>query len=281
MKIKAIMGAGLACVALASCQGPQGSPLSEIDNATPGDSMMYYFGQIRGNEFKREAEKDTLLSTAAARKAYIDGVQAGIKAARGNDDAYNRGLFMGLQMAMNVNSFREDYDVKLDPKVFMEGMAESFSSDSISNDMTAQQEFHRLMNQFNEQKEIRDREKAALNLKADAAKQGLTEITPDLYGKAGEASDSLRIKEGDKLKFEIRIEDGQGKEIPAPFPKEMTVGQRMNKSPLSAAVMQLKSGETGTFLTTGQALFGPRCAQIRIAPSEVLTMIVTPTLIED
>ena len=123
MKIKSYLSIAGAALMLAACQGASekgGKSLADIPNATAADSLIYYFGQMRGAEYQREAERDTTLDTDQAKKAYVQGVQAGLNAAKANDEAYNRGLFLGMQMAMNMQQFKDEYDVQLNKKVFVE-----------------------------------------------------------------------------------------------------------------------------------------------------------------
>ncbi len=80
---------------LASCQGGASSDgqasSGDLKNATPADSLIYYFGQMRGAEYRRQAERDTTLADAQAKKAYLQGVQAGMNAVKSADEAYDNG----------------------------------------------------------------------------------------------------------------------------------------------------------------------------------------------
>lgn len=280
MKFKAILLGVMAAASLASCQGPQGKPLGEIADATAGDSLMYYFGEMRGADYKRQAVRDTTLATKESVRAYLEGVEAGLKALRDHDEAYNRGVSLGMQMATNIQQFEKDYGETLSERLFLDGLATTLTTDSLNDGSKAQQEFHRLLDGFNRQKAERDSQTSQTALAETAKAEKYVELTPWLYAKASPA-DGERLKEGDKVKLKVSVREVGGKILPAPFPPEMTIGERMKDSPLMAALLAMKPGETGDFYTTGHALFGPRCQQIGIGPASVLKMQVTADRAED
>ena len=263
MKIKSNLSIAGAALMLAACQGASekgGKSLADIPNATAADSLIYYFGQMRGAEYQREAERDTTLDTDQAKKAYVQGVQAGLNAAKANDEAYNRGLFLGMQMAMNMQQFKDEYDVQLNKKVFVESLSDAISADSVQDAREMQKEFYRIMGSFNEQKEKRDKEAADAALTQEAAKLKLAKISEVLYGEVTAKNDSAKIKTGDNVVMEIKLSNAGGKEIEAPLPSRGKVG----------ALTALKTGETGKFVTSAQALFGQRCQQIGMKPADAV-----------
>lgn len=284
MKIKSYLSIAGAALMLAACQGASekgGKSLADIPNATAADSLIYYFGQMRGAEYQREAERDTTLDTDQAKKAYVQGVQAGLNAAKANDEAYNRGLFLGMQMAMNMQQFKDEYDVQLNKKVFVESLSDAISADSVQDAREMQKEFYRIMGSFNEQKEKRDKEAADAALTQEAAKLKLAKISEVLYGEVTAKNDSAKIKTGDNVVMEIKLSNAGGKEIEAPLPSRGKVGARNIMAPLNDALTALKTGETGKFVTSAQALFGQRCQQLGMKPADavVFTMkaSVTPS----
>lgn len=79
------------------------------------------------------------------------------------------------------------------------------------------------------------------------------------------------------MKVDISIKTLAGKEINAPLPTELTIGQRL-QGPLNEALLSLSSGQKGEFLTSAQALFGPRASQLDLEPADVLVISIAPTL---
>ncbi len=280
MKIRHFLSIAATGLLLAACSGNTGSDASQKADASmvaKGDSLVYYFGQMRGAEFLREAASDTALDNEAAHQAYLRGVKAGLSAVKAEQEAYNKGLFLGMQMAMNFNQFEKDYGLKLNTQKFVQGVTETINADSVVNANKVQSNFYRIMNEFNQEKEARDKAAADAALAKAAEKAGFGKISDDLYGNVKESL-GQKIKDGDRISIDFKIENLDGKPIEAPFPKSLVVGQRLNNTPLGDAFKSLVSGETGTFLTTAQALFGARSAQLGIQPSEVLRVQITPTV---
>lgn len=280
MKFKSLLSIAAAGLVLAACQTPEGKTLGQISDASKADSLIYYFGQMRGAEYQREAANDTTLASKQARQEYINGVKAGLNAVKAGKDAYNNGVFLGMQMAMNMAQFKKDYDVTLSNRVFLESLAEAIESDSIGNPQELQKEFYRIMGEFNKQKEERDREASTQALEKEASAKKMAKISDNLYGNVPAAKD-MKIKDGDKVKVDIKITDSKGNPVNAPLPSTIVVGQRMKDSPINDALLSLSSGQKGTFLTSAYALFGPRCSQMGVEPNDVLTIDLTPTIEEE
>ena len=281
MKIKSLLSTAAIALVLASCAGNSTDTKSEAasDTSAKADSLVYCFGQMRGAEYLREAQRDTLLATDAAKKEYLLGVKAGLDAVKADKEAYNKGLLQGYQMAMNISQFKEDHDIRLSDKVFLEGMSMVIMSDSVFNTQEMQANFYRLMNEFTQAKEARDKEAALSALKAAGEALNMKELSEQLWGTAP-ANGAVTVKDGDKVKLEVSLATLSGQVIDSPFPKELTVGQRMSTNPLSEAIRTLESGKTGTFVTSAQALFGARAQQLGLKPADVLKMTVTPTIME-
>lgn len=276
MKFKSLIAAAALGAVMVACQGNNQGGDNSADNAAKADSLISYFGEMRGAEYLREAEKDTTLATEASKQAYLSGVRAGLNAVKDGNEAYNRGLFLGMQMAMNMNQFSSDYGIKLSSKVFVESLAKTIGSDSVGNPQEMQREFYRLMGEFNQQKEQRDAELAAANLEAAASKAGMVKITDQLYGKTEKGDTASLIKMGDRIKLDITA-TVNGRVIDAPMPHEITVGQRLKESPVTDAVLTVAPGQKGDFLTSAHALYKQRCQQLRLEPSDVVNLQITAT----
>lgn len=279
MKIKSFIAVAAMALAFGACQNPDGQTADNFKGGSQADSLMYYFGQMRASEYQREASRDTTLATAEAKRAYVQGVQAGINAAKANDDAYNQGLFLGLQMAMNFQQFQKDYDIQLNKKVFLESLSAAVNADSLGDTREMQREFYRIMGQFNEEKTERDRAAAAANLSQEAKKLNLPKISDDLYGQVTGKTEGEALKDGDNVALEISLTGVKGNRIEAPLPSKAKIGARNLPTPLSDALQTLKNGETGKFATSAQALFGQRCSQLGLEPSDVVIAGIKATAI--
>ena len=98
-------------LALSSCSGGGSSTADNLKDAAPGDSLLYYFGQIQAAEYWRQAESDTTLRDEKSREDFMRGVKAGMDAVR-SEDAYNQGVYLGVQMAMQIKESEEAYGIR-------------------------------------------------------------------------------------------------------------------------------------------------------------------------
>lgn len=282
MKFKSILATAAMGLLLASCQGGASSDtssLGELKNASAADSLIYYFGQMRGAEFHRQAERDTTLDNAQAKKAYIQGVQAGINAAKANNEAYNQGLFLGMQMAMNLQQFKDDYGVELNKRIFMSSISEAVNADSLADTQEMQREFYKIIGKFNEEKEAREKAAAAESLTKEAQNLKLPKISDDVYGEVTVKTDSAQIKTGDNVDFDAKVTKINGQDLNAPLPKKGKVGARNLAAPLNDMLASLKGGETGRFITSARALFGPRVTQMGLEPADVVIVTLKASLL--
>lgn len=274
MKLKSILLCGAAALALASCSGNGGEKKADLQNASAADSLLYYFGQRQAADYWRVAESDTLYLSEDARRDYVRGMQAGMSAIRQGDDAYNQGLYQGMQMALNIAEFEKEYNLKLNPKVLIESIKEGLANDSAVDAATAQKEFYAIMGELNRQREENNRQEAAKNLAEAQKKLNMQKITDDLYGSVVSKGDTVKLKDGDKIKVDIKATDEGGKELAIPFPPEITIGDRFMGPVMTIAYETMTNGETKKFATTGYALFQGRSSRMGIEPDAVILLTV-------
>ena len=276
--IKLLPIAALAIIAT-SCQNTGSGSLSK--DSTPADSLMYYLGQMRAADYAREAKRDTTMDNAAAKRAYLQGFQAGMNGMRADDEAYNRGFQQGVQMAMNMHEFSENYDMKLNGQVFLGSLSACLAADSLPESREIQQEFRKVMNSITTAKENRDKEASRETLTQVAAKLNLPKIADDLYGKVTETTEGEQIKEGDEVKLDVKAEKADGSSFKGNLPTRGKVGARNFPEPLNDAIISLKDGETGHFATTAMALYGQRCKQMGLEPSDIITFTLKAETIKE
>lgn len=276
MNFKGLLSIAAAGLVMASCSTPSGAPESGDSGLSKADSLIYFFGQMRGSEYNQTAEKDSTLADPEARKQFVRGVKAGIDAVKAEKEAYNRGLFLGMQMAMTMQQFKEDYGYNLSSRVFLQSLSETVNADTVLNPNEIQSNFYRVMGELNEEKEQKENEEASAALAKAATAEKMVELSENLWGTKSDKGD--KIKTGDKVNINLAISTLDGKSVDSPFPRELTLGERMNNSPVVAAILTLSSGEEGNFLTTARALFGARCAQFGLKPADVLKLKLTATV---
>ena len=267
----------IAAIALAtvSCQNGGGT-LSE--NATPTDSLMYYLGQMHASDYIRESERDTILKENSEKQAYLSGVKAGLAAMREGENSYNKGVMMGMQMASQILSFSEQMGVKVNTTAYVSSLTAAINADTIPNSSKVQSEFRKVMTNIENEKAEKDRVSSQESLQKVAQAAGEPKITDDLYGKVTVPNDSVALAEGDEVTLQLALAKENGDPLNLPLsPKGKIGNKRSFPEIISTAMLQLKSGETGEFLTTAHALLGNRAKQMNLEPNDVLKMTITAT----
>lgn len=277
MKIYRVLPiAALACV-MFSCQNGGGG-LSDATSQT--DSLMYYLGQINAGDYMREAERDTTLKEYSQRKAYIDGVRAGLRVLIDGKENYNKGVMLGMQMAANMINFAEQMDVNVDKDAYVNSLSAVLAADTMPDVQTAQIEFRRLMTDIENNKKEKDQISSRESLSKAAEKAGLPKIDDDLYGKVTTTTDGAILNHGDEVSVEAQLTKLDGSPINVPVQSMGKIGNsRSFPSIVSNAMLNLKSGETGEFMTTAHALVGARAKQLDLNPQDIIKITVTATLV--
>lgn len=279
---KNIFFAGLAMIALGatSCQ-QSGGKASMPSDATPGDSLMFYLGQLEGERFKNEAMRDTTLQTLEGKKAYLEGVRTALGLPRQDDEAYNLGLNAGFQQARNFNNFDKEYEISLNRSIYLSSLTATVMSDSSINSHEAQTEFSRVLTQFRDQKDEAEHQKAKETLSQEAAANNLPKITDDLYGKVTQTTDSVALKDGDMVNIDAQLTRMDGTPVNAPLPHQGRIGARNMLDTLRDALEHMKSGETAEFMTTGYGLFGARAGQFGLEANEPLKLTIKASVMPE
>ena len=269
--------AAIACVAV-SCQTGTGSGLSE--NSSQTDSLMYYLGQMNAADYLREATRDTTLKEASEKQAYLSGVRAGLNALKEGNDNYNKGVMMGMQMASQMMSFSEQMKVEINKDSYINSLTNTLMSDSTPNTSMAQAEFRKVMSNIEAAKEARDKVASQESLKQVAESDGLPKISDDLYGKVTNTTDGEVLSEDQEVSVEATVTKTDGEKVNMPFSPKGKIGNKRNFPEIvSTAILSLKSGETGEFLTSAHALLGNRAAQMGLEPTDVLKVTLTATAV--
>lgn len=278
LKFAALAAAGL--FLLSACGPEKGKDINEMSNLTEADSAMYYFGQMRAGEYWREAQRDTALKTREARDAYLKGLKAGmdlVKAASGENDinaTYNQGVFMGVQIAMNMAEFDKTYETKSNKSTVLQSIAYGLENDSVVKDSEAQSEFYGIMNRLDEKKEAADKANSATALASEASKLQMTKINDQLYGKVLKAGNGTALKQGDKIDVEMTLKKANGEKIDMQLPKQIEIGNKYMSGPFSDALSSMTDKETKEFATTAYELFGSRTSQMGYKATDVMLVTI-------
>lgn len=271
--LKAIaLPAALLLVGFVSCNRAPKS-LAEMPDPTAGDSLMYYLGQMQADEFWRQTETDSTLAEASARAEFLKGVRAGMKAADGND-AYNRGLFLGVQLAMNSKEYKEAYEITLDEKLLLAGLEGGLESDTAVNIADAHAGFYKVVDRLNAVKEERDTSKARAALASAASKKGMKKEQEDLYAVDVTPARGVKLKEGDRVTLNITAATLSGHMAGGHFPNVTTLGEGRLPDVIRQAVYTMTPGQTRQFMTTPMAIFGRRYVRMNLSPDEPVIFTV-------
>lgn len=278
MKIFRLLPVAAIAFAAVSCQTNGSGSLGA--NASQTDSLMNYLGEINGADYLRQAMSDTTLKEPGEKQAYLNGVRAGLAALKEGDENYNRGVMLGVQMAMSMISYSEQVEIPVDKNVYLSSLSATILADTLPNTQKAQMEMNRLMQEIQKDKEERDKVASQATLKGAAEAAGLPKIDDDLYGKVTSTTDSALLNVGDEVTAQIKVTKENGEPVQLQVPAQGKIGnKRFYSDVVSNSMLNLKSGETGEFMTTAHALFGNRIQQMGLKPSEVLKMTVTATLV--
>lgn len=277
MKIFRILPVAAVACLMASCTNGTGG-LS--DNSSKTDSLMYYLGQINAGEYLREAERDTTMKEYSAKQAYLDGVKAGLKVLRDGDQNFNKGAMLGMQMAFNMVNFSEQMGVSIDKGAYSSSLSSALAADTMPNINMAQAEFRRLMTSIENEKKERDQVTSRESLKTVAEAAGLPKIDDDLYGKVTATTDGTILNKGDEVEVQATLTQENGTPISMPIaPKGKIGNKRAFPEIISNALLNLKSGETGEFMTTAHALTSGRTQPLNLKPEDVVKITITATLV--
>lgn len=276
--IKFLLGSALTLFCLAgvtACGGSDSAKgLSSIKNATESDSVLYYFGQVTGQEYWRAADHDTTLQSEDARQAYLRGIRAGMNAVTSDDEQYNTGLMRGMQMAMNIIEFEKTYGVKANPKIFIESLTAALANDS-AVEKDAQANFYAVLGRVSAAQEEKDRQEAATILNEYIKRTPMKQISADLYAKVLQKGDSAKLEKGQKVKIEVSATNDKGEEIGVPFPKDLEIGSRYSNDVLDKALTTMTNGEKTLFATTAFALFGQNADRLGVEPNSIVLLTIS------
>ncbi|MDE6842538.1 MAG: hypothetical protein K2J24_03340 [Muribaculaceae bacterium] len=276
MKLKALIPTAAIALVMAACGSESASDKSAMPaNASTVDSVMYYFGQMRAADYWRQTTNDTTLASESARQSYLRGLRAGMDAMRANDEAYNQGVLMGMQMSMNLNEFGEMYNVRPNTMIILQSITAGLKADSAVDISSNQREFTKLMNRLNAEREVRMAVESAKVLAKEGPVLGMTKIDSTLYGKTLKPVNGDIFKPGEKAKVNIVLTDLNGKEIKMRMPQEVTIGDRYVSVPIAQGVATMKPGEVKEFLTTAVVLMGQRSHQLNLEPTQPVRFTIT------
>lgn len=263
---------------LAGCNKPPKS-IADLKNATEADSMMYYFGEMQAANYWMDAETDTLLRTKEAREAFIRGFRDAMELDE-DDSAYNKGLQLGIRLALRLREFNKRYDIKLSEKVLAASLEAHLESDTCVNIAEAQQGFYNIKDRYEFATAGKELTSAKKSLEIESRDKGFTEINDTLYAKDVTPRGSQpAFKFGDRLAVEITVSTVDGKEITTrQFPDSITLGEGRVPKVVQLGILSMSDGQTRQFMTTPRTLFGRRFANYNLLYNEPVIFTIKASL---
>lgn len=282
MKIKSLFAfasvAGcviLSLFSLASCGSKQeGKALADYNDIAAEDSLLYYYGQLRAQEYRQLAINDTNLRTPQEKEAFLRGVRDGFKMV-GDDEAYNRGVRLGVRMHINLQKFEERYDVDLDDDILLQSMAYGVYSKTDIPSETYQKQFYKLLGKMRLRRTEEKRGQARQSLVEEARKLNLAKISDDLYFRIERKGEGPNAEPGDVAYVSVAYRYPDGKDIGMPTPNMVNVGVQGMPSVMTEAFTRLNKGAKGVFATSAYALFGSRTEILGLNPADVVIVTIS------
>ena len=276
MKAKYLGALVLGATMLVGCETvPQSKELSEINNASMADSLAYYLGQQGALAYWQATVQDTTLKTEAARAAYLKGFKKGMETIT-EDEAYNRGVNQGMNLAMYFKTLKAEYDVDLTDNPALAGLAFGMQNDTIVNPGMLQQAIMPIGMQLDAIKAKKDKEIADKKILEEMQKSNYQQDANGLVYKVVAEGNGDKLENDQMVLVELRMTDVAGKPlVPADVkPQKVVVGQHSYISKLNQVLPMMKVGSAYKVLGSAIDLFGPQSRQFRLKGSDIACLEV-------
>ncbi len=276
MKLKylaiASLGIGLA---LTSCNGTKGSdkPISDYKNLTEMDSLAYYLGEMYAAQYYNLAQQDSTFS----KEDFIKGIETGIDAIKDNE-AYNRGIMMGIQFAMQSRAFKEEMETSVNHSMFLNGLTYALSGDSVKDATTVQTKMQEITARIAKRAQEKADAEAKRILSAAAKKKGYKEVD-GLYVKIATPGEGETLKPGYEFTYTMKVVGADGKAIEQfsqPGEQKGILNRTIPmQTSMGQAVKSMKPGETASFLFTADQFLNGNAKSMKLDKNDVLTLTIS------
>lgn len=275
MKIHTLICSALLALSLAACGEDAGKPISDLKDPSTTDSLLYYYAQLRAYQYWQEAVKDTNMRHLEERQEFLNGVEAGLKAAYDNNEYYNVGLRLGMRMAANVDKFEKRFDVILNPEIIMQSLRYGLDDRNEIDYAYCQSQFYRLVDEISTAQMAKNEEKVHRALIETARTNHLMKINHDLYYRIERKGSGPNAVRGDVVRVSVSYTRPDGSDLGMPGPKQVYVGAPGVAPVMSEAYSRLNKGAVGIFATSADDIFRSRASVLGFDPSEVIIVKIT------
>lgn len=265
MKLKALAISAIGVAMLTACSGSSDKVLT--DKSTPVDSLSYVIGQMAAMQRGASMEQDSTLQSAEAQKAFDQGFEDGLKLLKGDNDAYNQGLLLGLQNAFQMQDLKKN-GVELNRSLITGGYKNS-AKDSVNPQAQRQiQELGaRLLQNVMAEKVTKKLD--------EVAKKGKYTKKDKLYYKVLTPGKGENLKKDQKAMIRINLKDVKGAELIPGLkenPNVWTVGDGQIQA-LDIALPMMNEGASYELLVAPQVIFGNNMPPM-VNPNEPVILVV-------
>lgn len=277
MNVKKLFLAISVCIAIGmtSCDSHEGKDISQYNDASSADSLLFYYVQLRAHEYWELAEKDTSLRSPEARARFLEGLEKGFNSIKTGDADYNRGVELGVRMAINLQKFEKMYDVDIHKDMAVPSFRYGLRDGADIPEFNYQESFYRILNRLKQVQRDRDHEKARLSLVEEAREQQMSKISDDLYYRLLKKGEGPYAQYGQSAYVVVNYERADGEDIAVPSPGLVTIGALGVPEVLNRSYSRLNKGSVALFATTAEALFGSRTYIMGMKPEDVLLVTIT------
>lgn len=248
-----------------------------LADANTGDSLLYYYGQIRAYQYWHKSIADTNMRDPKVRERFLNGVHDGLYAVRENYPYYNQGLRLGMRMARSLYQFEKNYDIDLSRSTLYESIRKGLMDTTTIDVDRMQSQFYDVLAELNRQRDMQDKQNAMLTLADEAKKLNLTKVSDELYCRVVTNGHGQKVRRGDRINVSVNYTRTNGDGLGMPTPEYLTVGEGDMPKVLVKAYTMMQPGEAAIFATTSHALFGTRGDIIGLKPIDVILIHVTLT----
>lgn len=271
----------IACAAvgllLGSCAGtPQPKELSEIQNADINDSVAYYWGQMLATRYWQQSKRDSTLSTPEGKEAYIKGFQAAFDMAKADNEAFNIGLYSGIEVFLGITSNNEYFSIDIDKETLLSGLAMGMKSDTAVNAIDVDAKMKELTSQLQLQKEARDRVVADSLITAKMKTDGFKKNEKGYIYKITSEGKGNKLEPMDQVLLEISFSKIDGTPlIPTMGAEKFVVDQNRYGHYINTAIKDMPVGSSYQYLSMAADVFGsnmPR--QLNVGSADVILWTV-------
>ncbi|MDE7402715.1 MAG: hypothetical protein K2M87_04805 [Muribaculaceae bacterium] len=266
---------GLLILSLTGCDRNKPMTIADLENPTTEDSLVYYFVQIRANEYWQKIDNDTTLRSPEEREKFLEGLKAGIDLIKRDNESFNNGVRFGTKLAKNLYAFEKYYGVTTDHELLIKSFESGLRGINDIPVLKYQEKFYELLNRVKQREASENLKKARMALIAEAREQKLHKYTENLYGKITRRGSGPTAKIGDEVHPTIHYEQADGDDFTMPTPGRVLIGAPGLPTVYNEIFTRLGKGDAGVFATPAEAIFGARTQIMGLEPDDILVVTVT------